>query len=157
MCANDTSQSALFLFSGRCLKQDGAMIDGGQSLKESKDEVRAGVDDLTETLQKAASALLFAHGGAMLACLSQLKDYDTNPHLKHIGLLIGAFAAGFILAALGYIDVALGRAKLMLGTFNADPTAFKPMPLNRAASFLYLSVGILLLAILGVAWRFIWL
>lgn len=133
------------------------MTDTGQRLKAAKDEVRAGVDDLTEIMQKAASALLFAHGGAMLACLSQIKDHGTNPHLKHIGLLIAAFAGGFILAVVAYIDVALGRAKLMLGTFNADPKAFQPMPLNRAALFLYLSVGILLLMVLGVAWRFVWL
>jgi len=133
------------------------MTDSGQSLKEAKDEVRTGVDDLTGIMLKSASALLFAHGGAMLACLSQLKEYDTNPHLKHIGLIIAAFAAGFILAALAYIEIALGRAKLMLGVLKADPKAFLPMPLNRAALFLYISVGILLLAVLGVAWWFVWL
>jgi hypothetical protein len=68
------------------------MTDTGQRLKTAKEEVRTGVDDLTEILQKAASALLFAHGGALLACLSQLKDYDMNPHLKHIGLLISVYA-----------------------------------------------------------------
>jgi hypothetical protein len=44
--------------------------------------------------------MLVAHGGAMLACLYQLKDYGTNTQLKHIGLVIAAFAAGFIIAAI---------------------------------------------------------
>jgi hypothetical protein len=85
--------------------QAGAEVTDKQTkldLSTAKAEVREGVDDLTNILQKAATSLLVAHGGAMLACLSQLKDYGTNPHLKHIGFVIAAFAAGFILALLAY-------------------------------------------------------
>jgi hypothetical protein len=120
-------------------------------------EIREGVDDLTSNLQKAASSLLVAHGGAMLACLSQLKDYGTNPQIKHIGFIIAAFAVGFILAILAYVDVSVGRSKLMLGIYKADASAFQPMPLMRAVTFLYFSVGILGLAVLGIAWWFFWL
>jgi hypothetical protein len=39
-------------------------------------------------LLKAANSSLVAHGAGYVSCLTQLKDDDANPHLKHIGLLI---------------------------------------------------------------------
>ncbi len=130
--------------------------EGKPDLKAVKAEIREGVDDLTGNLQKAASSLLVAHGGAMLACLSQLKDYSSNANLKHIGFVIAAFGVGFLLAMLSYIDVAVGRSKLMLGIYKADARAFQPMPLMRAVTFLYFSAGVLGLAVLGIVWRFFW-
>src|SRR6266404_7218319 len=49
---------------------------------------------LWEVHLKAVNSLLIAHGAGLVACLTLLKDYDTTPHLKHIGWFIGLFAFG---------------------------------------------------------------
>jgi hypothetical protein len=126
-------------------------------LKTVKAEIRESVADMTDILQKAANSLLLAHGAAIVTCLTQLKDYGTNPNLKHIGIAIAAFGAGFIVAMIGYIDVGIGRLKLMLGVFNADRAAFVPMPLMRGVTLMYISAGILGLSVLAIVWRFFWL
>jgi hypothetical protein len=123
----------------------------------AKVEFRREIDDLTGVMQKAASSLLVAHGGALLACLSQLKDYGPDTKLKGIGVFIAAFVAGFILATLGYIDVANARAKILIALFTDDPTGFNTSRIWRGSTLLYLSVAILLLALLAVAWKFIFL
>ncbi len=122
-----------------------------------KAEIRREIDDLTGVLQKATNSLLIAHGGAILGCLSQVKDYTPDSKLKGIGIFIAAFVAGFIMAAIAYIDVALGRTKMLLGLFKNDVTEFQPKELRRGSTLLYISTAILLLAVLGIAWRFIWL
>ncbi|MGY3445503.1 hypothetical protein [Bradyrhizobium sp. USDA 4473] len=119
-----------------------------------KAETRENVDDMTDCLLKAANAPMLAHGGAMIACLYQLKDYGTNPHVKYIGLAITAFGLGFIVAVLSYIGIGVGRLKLMLAIFNADFKGFMRMPIVPAANLLYLSVGNMLLAVLAIVWRF---
>lgn len=126
-------------------------------LAKAKSEIGENLNDWTDILQRAANSLLVAHGGALLACLSQLKDYGTNPQLKHIGFLIASFAAGFMIATLAYIDIAMGRIRLKLALFRGDAAGFKEMPVQRGVALLYLSVGVLLLAVLAVAWRFFWL
>jgi hypothetical protein len=132
-------------------------MDEGGKLVAAKAEVRADIDDWHDLLQRGANSLLVAHGGAMLACLYQLKDYGTNTQLKHIGLVIAAFAAGFIIAAIGYIDISNGHVKLRLAVLQNNISGFDMKPLQRGIGLLYLSVGILLLAVLAIAWRFFWL
>jgi hypothetical protein len=132
-------------------------MDEQERLAAAKAEVRADIDDWHDLLQKAANSLLVAHGGAMLACLYQLKDYGTNIQLKHIGFVVAAFAIGFIIAAIGYIDVANGHVKLRLAVLQKNISGFDMKLLQRGIGLLYTSVGILLLAILAVAWRFFWL
>lgn len=120
------------------------MTEEKPDLKTVKAEIRESVADMTDLLQKAANLLLLAHGAAIVTCLTQLKDYGANPNLRHIGIAIAAFAAGFIVALLAYIDIGIGRLKLMLGVFQADRTAFVPMPLMRGVTLLYISAGSLL-------------
>jgi hypothetical protein len=132
-------------------------MDEGEKLAAAKAEVRADIDDWHDLLQRGANSLLVAHGGAMLACLYQLKDYGTNTQLKHIGLVIAAFAAGFIIAVIGYIDISNGHVKLRLAVLQNNISGFDMKPLQRGIGLLYLSVGILLLAVLAIAWRFFWL
>jgi hypothetical protein len=127
------------------------------NLAAVKAEIRLEIDDLTGLLQRAANSLLIAHGAALLGCLSQLKDYTPDSKLKGIGIFIVSFACGFIVAALAYIDTALGRAKMLVGLFKNDVAAFQPKELRRASTLLYVSIGVLLLTILGIAWKFIWL
>ena len=133
-------------------------MDEGEKLAAAKAEVRADIDDWHDLLlQRGANSLLVAHGGAMLACLYQLKDYGTNTQLKHIGLVIAAFAAGFIIAVIGYIDISNGHVKLRLAVLQNNISGFDMKPLQLGIGLLYLSVGILLLAVLAIAWRFFWL
>jgi hypothetical protein len=133
------------------------MDEQQERLNAAKAEVRADIDDWNGLLQRGANSLLVAHGGAMLACLSQLKDYGTNTQLKHIGFVIVAFAAGFVISTIGYIDISNGHVKLKLAVLQGNLTGFDMKPLQRGIGLLYLSVGILLLAILAIAWRFFWL
>jgi hypothetical protein len=132
-------------------------MDEGEKLAAAKAEVRADIDDWHDLLQRGANSLLVAHGGAMLACLYQVKDYGTNTQLKHIGLVIAAFAVGFIVAVIGYIDISNGHVKLRLAVLQNNISGFDMKPLQRGIGLLYLSVGILLLAVLAIAWRFFWL
>jgi hypothetical protein len=132
-------------------------MDKEEKLAAAKAEVRADIDDWRDLLQRGANSLLVAHGGAMLACLYQLRDYGTNTQLKHIGLVIAAFAAGFIIATIGYIDISNGHVKLRLAVLQNNISGFDMKPLQRGIGLLYLSVGILLLAVLAIAWRFFWL
>ena len=127
------------------------------SLVEVKAEIRREIDDLTSIFQRAANSLLIAHGAGLIGCLSQLKDYASDSNLKGIGIFISGFAVGFIVAAIAYIDIALGRTKMLVGLLNNDTTAFHPKELRRASTLLYVSVGILLLAIIGIAWKYFWL
>jgi hypothetical protein len=128
-----------------------------EGLAAAKAEVRADIDDWHDLLHKGANSLLVAHGGAMVARLYQLKDYGTNTNLKHIGFMIAAFAMGFIIAAIGYIDVANAHVKLRLAVLQSNIAGFDMKPLQRGISLIYISVGILLLAVLTIAWRFFWL
>ncbi|SHJ97147.1 hypothetical protein SAMN05444159_2050 [Bradyrhizobium lablabi] len=132
-------------------------MDEGEKLAAAKAEVRADIDDWHDLLQGGANSLLVAHSGAKLACLYQLEDYGTNTQLKHIGLVIAAFAAGFIIAVIGYIDISNGHVKLRLAVLQNNISGFDMKPLQRGIGLLYLSVGILLLAVLAIALRFFWL
>jgi hypothetical protein len=133
------------------------MDEQQERLAAAKAEIRADIDDWHDLLQRGANSLLVAHGGAMLACLYQLKDYSTNNQLKHIGFVIAAFAAGFIIATIGYIDISNAHIKLRLAVFQNNISGFDMKLLQRGIWLLYLSVLFLLLAVLLIAWRLFWL
>jgi hypothetical protein len=64
---------------------------------------------LWEVHLKAVNSLLIAHGAGLVACLTLLKDYDTTPHLKHIGWFIGLFAFGLLWGMLAHFSLILHR------------------------------------------------
>jgi hypothetical protein len=47
---------------------------------------------------KAVGYLLTAHGAGLAGCLTLLKDYQSTPQLKGMGLFIGCFSTGLLLA-----------------------------------------------------------
>src|SRR6266481_8562256 len=71
---------------------------------------------LWEVHLKAVNSLLIAHGAGLVACLTLLKDYDTNPHLKHIGWFIGLFAFGLLWGMLAYLELLIHRRLVVAGT-----------------------------------------
>jgi hypothetical protein len=50
-----------------------------------------------------------------------------------------------------------GHVKLRLAVLQNNIAGFDMKPLQRGIGLLYSSVGILLLSVLAVAWRFFWL
>ena len=60
-----------------------------------REYLRNDMRDFFEHEAKGANYLLVARGAALVACLSVLKDYDTTPYLKGIGIFIVMFAQDF--------------------------------------------------------------
>jgi hypothetical protein len=68
-----------------------------------KDVVFQHMKDNYDTHLKTANYLFVAHGAGLIGCLSVLKDYNTVPQLKGIGIFIFLFGAGFLGGMLNYI------------------------------------------------------
>jgi hypothetical protein len=67
------------------------------------------IKDTFDTLAKGANLLLVANAAGLAGCLSTLKDYNSTPMLKGIGLLIFLFGTGLMFATSGYIAMAFSR------------------------------------------------
>jgi hypothetical protein len=58
---------------------------------------------------KSLGYLLTAHGAALIACLTVLKDYSTTPLLKGIGTIVELAAIGLLTGALSYAALTFCR------------------------------------------------
>lgn len=67
------------------------------------------VKDQFETWSKGANLLLVAHGAGLIGCVSILKDYNTTPTLRGVGMLVFIFGTGLMMAIVGYGMSALLR------------------------------------------------
>jgi FtsH-binding integral membrane protein len=93
-----------------------------------------------------------------VSCLSQIKDIKPDSNLHGIGFAFMAFVIAFTLAAIGYVYAQSGRWKLVLALFNNDAVGFgDTRELKGATTYLYVSLAILLLTLLALAWRLFWL
>lgn len=76
---------------------------------------------------KSANYLLVAHGAALLACVTSLKEYSKTPELHGIGIFAAFFAAGFIFAALGYAGTRVARNALVAVALGDKPRYEPPV------------------------------
>jgi ascorbate-specific PTS system EIIC-type component UlaA len=92
-----------------------------------KDVVVQHMKDGYDNHLKTANYLFVAHGAGLIGCLSVLKDYNSVPQLKGIGLFIFLFGAGFLAGMLNYLSLIFARAvvmnSLLDGTEPNRPTA----------------------------------
>jgi hypothetical protein len=66
-------------------------------------------DKLWEIRSKGFNYLLVAHAAGLIAYLTVLKDYDTNPALKRLGSFIWIFGFGLMGAILGVVVLITAR------------------------------------------------
>lgn len=71
--------------------------------------------DHYDALLRSTALLLAAHGAGFAACLLALKDYDTIPRLKGIGLIVTLEGLGLIAGAIFYLVVHFSRSGALLG------------------------------------------
>ena len=105
---------------------------------------------------KAANYLLVAHGAALAASLSVLKDYASTPQLKGIGTFVILFGVGLLAAIVYYASLALARATvlnaIMSDEYAGQSTARFLGNVNIGA--LSIAVAAMVVAIVVVIWRF---
>jgi hypothetical protein len=116
------------------------------------------MDDLTKDHYdnhfKSANYLLAAHAAGLIGCLSVLKDYNSTPQLKGLGVFVVLFGIGLIAAIVNYIAVFLARATVMnVKDYDPDgPTTKFLMGLHLCA--LAVALVALIVAIVILIFRF---
>ena len=120
-----------------------------------REYLRNDMRDFFEHEAKGANYLLVAHGAALVACLSVLKDYSTTPYLKGIGIFIVMFAAGFLCAIFGYVFQSIARFEIMDGLLFGWPKK-GPSKKEIVLSYIFLGTSMVLLslALIIIARRF---
>jgi hypothetical protein len=76
-----------------------------ERIKQLQKSIADNRDDIKEDFDyeiKAANLLLVAHAAGLIGCIALLKDYNENPHLQGIGILIRIFASGLVFGITGY-------------------------------------------------------
>src|SRR3569623_1327066 len=76
---------------------------------------------------KAANYLMVAHGAALFACVSSLKDYSKTPELHGVGVFVAVLGFGFLLAALSFGLVRLTRGALVAVALGDMPRHEPPV------------------------------
>ena len=103
---------------------------------------------LWEVRFKGMNYLLIAHGAGLVACLTLLKDYDTTPTLKGVGVFVWLFGLGLITAIFAAVSLySLGQAELVGRA--AGPWKRRVIALSLTATTL-----LLIAAIVVSIWKF---
>jgi hypothetical protein len=66
--------------------------------------------DHYDTMLKSINLLLAAHGAGFIACLAALKDYDSIPRLKGVGIILAIEGFGLIATALLHVSTHFARS-----------------------------------------------
>jgi hypothetical protein len=107
--------------------------------------------DFWDVQVKAANYLMIAHAAGLVTCVTLLKEYKDNAQLKGIGVFIGLFGSGLMVAIMAFA-LLLTQRMLFLDT---DVRLRKFVPeIRRAARVSGISCVILLAAIVVAIWKF---
>jgi len=126
--------------------------------QKPKDEMRQYMKDVLDLLFKAVGYLLAANAAGLAGSITLLKDYETVPQLKGIGIFISLFGFGFlsaVLAFLGIIAVHQAWHGVSMGFDKGPSNPQFYMALVYVPSAL--SVFLLVNAVSLMIWKFIWL
>jgi hypothetical protein len=80
--------------------REGGMAES--TSKEQKDAELNYIRDYWDSVAKGINYLMVAQGATLVGCLSLLRDYNSVPQLRGMGLVIAISAVGLIFAALAY-------------------------------------------------------
>jgi hypothetical protein len=131
-------------------KRTESMANDSQTYSEQLDEL---FKSHFEQHFKNANLLLVAHGGALLACLTVLREYSNMPRLHGIGIVIGIECLGMIAAILGYGCLSVGYLHLSARPhLKSKYEAVVPKLMNLVFGFQLTALGTLVLtiAIVGI-------
>jgi len=99
---------------------------------------------------KNANYLLAAHAVGLVGCLQVLKDYNSTPQLRGIGIFVVLFGVGLLAAIANYIVAVLSRATAMGN--NDEATIKFLLPLHFCA--VGVALATLVVAIIILIYRF---
>ena len=113
-------------------------------------------DRLFDAMMKGFQSLLVAHGAAVVACLAALKDYDSTPAYKGIGVFITLFAIGLMAASAGYIFMLTDHANFVQALYSKEEVKVRPRNWNvRFAGLMaMISLALFLFALFAIVRKF---
>lgn len=107
---------------------------------------------------KVANYLMIAHGAALFACVTLLKDYKAIPELKGIGIFVFFFGFGFLFASLSYAGTRVIRAAFVAQILNIEPRIKPPVwQLYIAIVGMGISYFLLIGAVIWLVLRLMWI
>jgi hypothetical protein len=105
-------------------------------------------DKLWEVQSKGLNYLLIAHAAGLVACLTLLKDYDTTPRLKGVGVFVWLFGLGLMSTIATLTFLFSRRQAQIVGRTEGR------LKTRLAVLFLQPSYLLLFAAIIVAIWKF---